>query len=212
MDDRLNQLLERIRHLEQELLGDLQEKEQRFSYEVRERKVRFKTAVAEQHRKLATRLGRYVREAPLFSILTAPFIWVCIVPVVLLDLVARLYQFVCFPVYGIPKVRRRDYIALDRRLLRYLNPLERLNCFYCEYVNGMLAYAQEIAGRTEQYWCPIKHAVRLSRTHSRYHRFLEYGDAESYRREIERIRRDFEDLVSDPKPADAGGTRGSKQD
>ena len=110
---------------------------------------------------------------------------------------ATAYQFICFPAYGIPKVRRRDYIALDRHKLAYLNSMEKFNCAYCSYVNGLLAYVSEIAGRTEQYWCPIKHALRLKTTHSRYQHFIDYGDAEGYRRRIEEIRRDFNDL---PKP------------
>jgi hypothetical protein len=121
-------------------------------------------------------------------------IWFCIVPILFLDIVAAVYQFICFPVYGIPKVRRRDYVVRDRRKLRYLNSVERLNCVYCEYVNGLLAYVQEIAGRTEQYWCPIKHAMRMKSMHSRYQYFLDYGDAEQYRKRIEQVRRDFEDL------------------
>jgi hypothetical protein len=112
-----------------------------------------------------------------------------------------MYQFVCFPAYGIPKVRRRDYIVLDRHNLRYLNSIERLNCAYCGYVNGAIAYVQEIAGRTEQHWCPIKHAVRLKTMHSRYSRFLDYGDAEEYQQRIEKVRRDFEDLKTETPEA-----------
>ena len=111
-----------------------------------------------------------------------------------MDFWATAYQFICFPAYGIPKVRRGDYIILDRHKLRYLNSIERLNCAYCGYVNGAIAYVQEIVGRTEQHWCPIKHAVRLKMMHSRYRFFLDYGDAEQYRKRIEEVRRDFEDL------------------
>ncbi len=56
------------------------------------------------------------------------------------DLFISVYQAVCFPVYGIPKVRRKDYIAIDRNQLRYLNALEGFNCLYCSYGNGILAY------------------------------------------------------------------------
>ncbi|MDH3393425.1 MAG: hypothetical protein OEL66_05420, partial [Desulfobulbaceae bacterium] len=103
-------------------------------------------------------------------------------------------QTICFPVYGIPKVKRCDHLVIDRHALRYLNPIEKLNCVYCGYVNGLLSYIQEIAARTEQYWCPIKHARKVAHLHSRYHKFFEYGDAEKYRRELENIRRDFKDV------------------
>ena len=93
-----------------------------------------------------------------------------------------LYQAVCFPVYRIEKVRRADYISIDRHHLAYLNGLEKLNCMYCGYGNGLLAYASEIAARTEAYWCPIKHARRMEGTHRHYPEFLEYGDAEGFKR------------------------------
>jgi len=131
-------------------------------------------------------------------LLTTPFIWFCLLPIVLLDLVLTIYQAVCFPIYGIPKVRRRDFVLLDRRRLAYLNLIEKLNCEYCSYANGIFAYATEIAARTEQYWCPIKHALRMKGVHSRYQHFFDYGDAEGYRTRIEQVRRDFKDL--EPKP------------
>jgi hypothetical protein len=161
---------------------------------MRGRKTHFTKAVTAQHRKLTKTVASYVRESKLFNLLTAPVIWVVLMPVVLLHVMASVFQWVCFPVYEIPKVQRRDYIVMDRKGLSYLNPLERLNCGYCEYTNGVLAYVQEIAGRTEQYWCPIKHAIGLKIRHSRYAHFLDFGDAEQYRERIEQVRRDFQDL------------------
>ena len=96
--------------------------------------------------------------------------------------------------YGIPKVRRADYIVIDRQYLSYLNVIERLNCVYCGYFNGVIGFAREIAGRTEQYWCPIKHAHKIKALHSRYKNFFDYGDAEGYRAKIEEVRRDFDDI------------------
>jgi hypothetical protein len=55
--------------------------------------------------------------------------------------------------------------VFDRYHLAYLNVLEKLNC---AYANGLIAYVREIAGRTEQYWCPIKHARRVIGAHSHY--------------------------------------------
>jgi hypothetical protein len=98
-----------------------------------------------------------------------------------LDLAVAIYQAICFPIYGIPKVRRADYLIFDRGRLGYLNPIEKLGCVYCSYANGLLSYVTEIAARTEQYFCPIKHAHRMVRPHSRYAHFLPYGDAAAYR-------------------------------
>ena len=163
-------------------------------YELRKGKVRFSKEIKQEHRRLKTSLLRYVLQSRVLAVLTAPFIYAVIIPFVLLDLFVSVYQAVCFPVYGIPKARRRDYIAIDRNKLRYLNALEGLNCMYCSYGNGVLAYVVEIAGRTEQHWCPIKHARRVQNTHDRYSHFLPYGDAHAYREEIDKVRCDFKDL------------------
>ena len=92
-------------------------------------------------------------------LISIPFIWLPIIAVILLDILTSLYQFVCFPLYGIRRVKRSAYIQiLDRNKLSYLNPLEKLGCMYCGYANGFLLYAKEIASRTEKYWCGIMHA------------------------------------------------------
>lgn len=147
-----------------------------------------------EHRLLAKKLSHYWRDARWSSYITTPAIVSCIIPVVLMDFWASAYQLLCFPAYGIPKVQRHDYIILDRSKLRYFNSIERLNRAYCGYVNCTVAYVQEIAARTEQHWCPIKHAFRLKTMHSRYQHFLDYGDAKQYRDQVEEVRRDFGDL------------------
>ncbi len=194
MDTRIEALLEAMKKLEQEVLEEIEKKEAEFYYRVTGRKVRFEAEVKKQHRALMQRVSRYLSEAPLLNILTAPFIWFILLPALFLDLSVTVFQAVCFRAYGIPRVKRRRYIVIDRQALAYLNLIEKLNCMYCGYVNGLIAYVREIAGRTEQYWCPIKHARRIASMHSRYGKFLEYGDAEGYRSRLEKIRRDFRDL------------------
>ena len=178
-------------------LPDVEEVEEKIKsqfYELRNGKVWFSEDIKREHRKLKTSLARYVLHSRFFAVLTAPFIYACFIPFVLTDLFVSVYQAVCFPVYGIPKARRKDFIAIDRNKLRYLNFLEGLNCMYCSYSNGMLAYVVEIAGRTEQHWCPIKHARRIQNTHDRYSHFLPYGDAAAYREQLDKVRDDFKDL------------------
>lgn len=194
MDTRLQELLESIKKLEEELSREIQNKEEEFFYKVRGGKIYFEEEAKRRHRQLAKTLRHYLRETGFLTLLTAPVIWSCLVPALLMDLFATVYQTICFPVYGIPMVKRGKHVVIDRHALNYLNPIEKLNCVYCGYVNGLLSYIQEIAARTEQYWCPIKHARKVARLHSRYHKFLEYGDAEGYRRKLERTRRDFKDL------------------
>jgi hypothetical protein len=60
-------------------------------------------------------------------LLTAPVIYALLVPFVLLDLWVTLYQWVCFPIYGMPRVPRRRYFMIDRHELEYLNAIEKVN-------------------------------------------------------------------------------------
>ena len=136
------------------------------------------------HKQARTSLYRYVINAHPLVALTAPLIYTLIVPLVLLDVCVTLYQAICFPAYGLAKVRRADYLVFDRHHLPYLNALEKLNCAYCSYANGLISYVGEIAARTEAYWCPIKHARRMVMTHAHYADFADFGDAEAYRRAI----------------------------
>jgi hypothetical protein len=119
---------------------------------------------------------------------------VCVVPFLLLDASVALYQWVCFPIYGIPKVRRKDYLVFDRGRLAYLNSIEKVGCIYCTYANGLLALITEIAARSEQHFCPIKHARRLASEHSRYDKFLPYGDPRAYRAEADHLGQDYGDI------------------
>lgn len=195
MNNRIQELNAQIKALEKELREEIQ-RIRIQTYEIRERGVRFRDEVLQRHRSQMERVFTYLRHAKLKHVLTAPVIWLCIIPAALLDLVVSLYQAVCFPVYGIPRVKRSDYIAIDRHYLAYLNLIEKLNCLYCAYFNGLIAYVGEIAGRTEQYWCPIKHARQLKNVHSRYGKFVEFGDSDAYREQHRDLRRDFSDLDS----------------
>lgn len=194
MNDKLQGLIEAIKKLEQELAQEFQKKQEEFSYRIHGKKVLFDREVKRRHRRIAKRITSYLRDSEILNILTIPFIWGCLIPALFMDMVVSLYQAICFPIYKIPKVRRGDYIVIDRHSLSYLNAIEKLNCVYCGYFNGLITYIREIAARTEQYWCPVKHARRTRDFHSRYGKFLEYGDAEGFRREIDRVRHDFNDL------------------
>ena len=193
-NEKLDALLEQMHSLEKSILRELQKKEMEFFYEVRQGKIRFTAEARARHELLMKRFSSYIRESRFMILLTTPVIWACFIPIALLDLIMTVYQAICFPIYGIPKVKRADYIRLDRRHLAYLNWAEKMNCEYCGYANGVLACATEIAARTEQYWCPIKHALCMKSMHSRYRHFFDYGDAEHYRQQIETVRRSFEDI------------------
>jgi len=129
--------------------------------------------------------------AALPFILTAPVIYSLIIPALILDAFVQLYQAVCFPAYGIPKVAREDYIKHDRHRLRYLSSIKKVNCAYCDYFNGVIAFVREVLAGTEQYWCPIKHAVAPKDRHGRYENFNAYGDGRGLEAKWEQQRREL---------------------
>lgn len=193
MSKRATEIAEDIRRLEKELRQEIQ-RIRIGTYEIRDRTIRFTDEALALHRTQTLSLLKYLKQAKLKHVISIPIIWLCLIPAVLLDLVVVLYQSLCFPLYGIPKVRRADHVVIDRHHLRYLNPIEKLNCLYCSYFNGVISFVREVAARTEQYWCPIKHAAQLKSVHSRYHTFAEYGDGQQYRQQLPEIRQSFDDI------------------
>jgi len=198
MNARIDELMARIRELQGELEADLERKREQFRYHLDHRRARFEQDILELHKRLRKGSLRYLFEAPPLFILTAPVIYGAIFPLLLLDLAVTTYQAICFPVYQMAKVSRADHFVYDRHLLPYLNWIERMNCLYCSYGNGLLAYAREIVARTEQYWCPIKHTRHMADAHGRYPGFFDYGDVERYRAELERLRQE----LTEPRPPD----------
>lgn len=186
--DEITRLAGAIRDLERQLEVALAKRRVELNFKVHGGIVHFEQAVIARHRLLKSRLSSYILGARPAMILSSPAIYALIIPLVLLDAFVAVYQAACFPVYGIPRVRRNDYLAFDRGQLAYLNVLEKLNCEYCAYANGVLAYVREVASRTEEYWCPVKHARRVLGVHSRYGSFVDYGDGDAYRHDLERLR------------------------
>ncbi len=182
-------LAEKIRLLESELDAELAKGRAGLRFGLEHGRVAFEEELLRRHRELRRKLLPYILGANPLVILTALVIYVGIIPFLLLDLFVSVYHAVCFPIYGIAKVKRADYLVFDRGHLAYLNALEKLNCAYCSYANGIIAYTREIAARTEQYWCPIKHARRVIGTHARYALFEDYGDAEHYPERLANLRR-----------------------
>jgi hypothetical protein len=186
--DVIADLTAKIRDLEAELDAEMARRRAELRVGLEQGRIAFEKELLRRHRELKTALAPYIWNARPLVILSAPFIYALIVPLILLDLCVSIYQTVCFPVYGIPRVKRADYFVFDRHHLAYLNALEKLNCAYCSYANCLIAYVREIAARTEQYWCPIKHARRVVGSHPRYLAFDDYGNAEGYRQRLAELR------------------------
>lgn len=109
--------------------------------------------------------------------LTVPFVYGISIPIAFLDLSACIYQAVCFPIYGIPKVNRRNFFRFDRKHLSYLGKMDKINCVYCAYANGVVAFAKEVAVQTERYWCPIRNKIGGDFHEPEHHKdFASYND------------------------------------
>lgn len=188
MTTQLDLLMEKLREIQAEIEVELAKRREELRFHLENRRIVFEREVLRLHREIKVGLARYIREANPLVVLTAPVIYSMIVPIAVLDLSVMIFQAVCFPAYGIPKVRRRDYLVFDRHHLAYLNVLEKINCGYCSYANGAISFMREVASRTEIYWCPIKHARRVLGPHPHYQGFADFGDAEGYRARLTQMK------------------------
>ena len=189
MNKQITELLKQISEIEDEIDEILQQQQENLVYIYEDGKIKFKEGIDEAHRRLKLGLLRFFLDSKLRNVLSAPFIYSMIVPFVFLDLSISLYQAICFSLYRVKKVKRSAYVVIDRHQLMHLNSIERFNCIFCGYANGVIAFTREVAARTEQYWCPIKHARKIIGRHTRYHDFLDYGEAEDYHHHLKEYRK-----------------------
>jgi hypothetical protein len=195
MNPKISELLDRIQQMELEIEQEMKRKRAELQADFEETRVRFEREVLEQQRRFKTGVMVYLFTANWLSVITAPVIYSVLFPMLLLDLFITIYQHVCFRAYGISRVKRSDYFVYDRAHLAYLNLIEKINCAYCSYGNGLMAYGREVVARTEQYWCPIKHARKIMAAHPYYTGFVDFGDAQSYKQELENLRTELAKLT-----------------
>jgi hypothetical protein len=89
--------------------------------------------------------------------ISSPFIYGLGITLILFHIVLEIYHQVAFRLYNLELVDYKKYIKIDRYKLSKLTILQKINCVYCGYANGLLPYAVAIAAETEKYWCGIKH-------------------------------------------------------
>lgn len=188
MNSRIRQIVDQITALEDELNTLIDEQQGRIRYQIEGKRVIFEHAIKETHQRVKVGVFKWFRTVRPQNFLTAPVIYGMIVPLALFDLCITIYQATCFPIYRVAKVKRGDYIVFDHQHLAYLNIIEKVDCIYCSYAVGLLSYASEITARTEQYFCPIKHAKKVLAAHSRYEQFLAYGEADNFHGKLEEFR------------------------
>lgn len=134
---------------------------------------------------------KYLPQRHFQHFITSPFIYMMIIPSIFLDICLEIYHRICFLAYGLTYIERGKYIRVDRHKLEYLNLLEKLNCIYCGYVNGLFHYASVIASETEKYWCGIMHNSKGNFVAQDHHKnFLPYGDRKAFREFLEKKKTD----------------------
>ena len=204
MNENIQRLLSEISELEEQLATVMHEQQERLHYRIEGSKIRFEENLRRVHHELKTGVFAWLRESELRNVVSAPFVYAMIIPFVMLDIFLFVYQSVCFPLYRIPKVKRSNFVVVDRQHLGYLNVVERMNCMFCGYADGLLAYTRQIVSRTEMYWCPIKHARKILDPHRQYARFADFGAGEQYAAHLTMMRKELS-AEGDSRSADKAG-------
>ena len=188
MSDKITKMIEEIEAMKEKLGREIAQHEKDISYEIQNGYVKFEKEVLDKQKENMKNLLAYFRDIPLLHLFSSPLIYAMVIPAILFDVILFLYQQTIFRIYKFKFVKRSDYILFDRQYLGYLNPIEKLNCMYCSYFNGLMHYASKIASRTELYFCPIKHAKKIAYEHEYYDEFLVYGDEDKYQEKLETLR------------------------
>ena len=181
MDSKIKKILEKMDELNATLEKEYNRLAEKYGFYFRQKKIIFLEKIREKNKKFRIPTWKYVFPKSIRHLLSLPFIYMMIFPAVILDIFISLYHSIAFSLYRIPKVKRGEYIIYDRQFLDYLNWIQKIHCLYCSYVNGLFAYAVEIAARTERYWCPIKAAHRPKVYHDWYKDFADYGSPQEWK-------------------------------
>lgn len=192
MNENIKEMIEEIETMKKKLGEEITKQEENVNYEISNGYIKFEKEMFNSQKQNMMHLWDWFREIPLQQLLSAPVVYMMIIPAVVLDIMLFVYHNVVSRVFKIKFRKRSDYVVFDRQYLGYLNVVEKLNCLYCAYFNGVMQYASSIAGRTELYFCPIKHAKKIAYKHEFYHTFLPYGDGNEYQKTLKELRKDTE--------------------
>ncbi len=193
MKSKIESLLKDIRQKKEELFLEYSKLKQKYWYVIEQGRVRFEEEMRKRNKIYKISIFESIFSAQVREILSMPFIYVMIIPAIILDIFLFVYQQTALRLYKIPLVKRNDYIVFDRKQLDYLNIIQKINCLYCSYVNWLFSYAVEIAWRTEKYWCPIKAANKKKWGHDWEEYFADYWDPENFFKVMRNLK-DFKEI------------------
>lgn len=192
MDHKIKEIIDEIEAMKVKLAEEIAQQEKDITYEIQNGYVKFEKKVLEKQKEKMKNLFSWFGDIPFLHLLTSPLVYGMILPAVLLDVTLYVYQQIIFRIYRFEPVRRSDYIVFDRQYLGYLNAIEKFHCMYCSYFNGLMQYASAVAGRTELYFCPIKHAKKIAYKHDYHDAFFRYGDEDEYQKRLKELRNEFQ--------------------
>ena len=98
--------------LEDELRIALKEQQSSIFFQVNGKRVEFEQSIKEAHLRFKKNFFRWLITDRPQNLITGPIIYAMIIPLVITDIFITFYQLTCFPIYGIKKVKRGDYIIL----------------------------------------------------------------------------------------------------
>lgn len=192
MNDKINKMIEEIEEMKEKLVEEILQQEEEALYEIKNGYVKFEKEVLQKQKENMKNLSKWFADIPLSHLLSSPLVYAMVIPAVFLDMMLFVYVRVVAKAFKFKFPKRADFIVFDRQYLGYLNIIEKLNCMYCSYFNGLMAYALAVANRTELYFCPIKHAKKITYEQKYYAKYLCYGDEENYQDKLKKIRQEFE--------------------
>jgi len=190
LSDTIKKMITDIESMKAKLGEEIAKQEEYASYEIKNGYVAFEKEILAKQKENMKSLWLWFTETPLLHLLSSPVVYVMVLPAMLLDMMLFIYRKVVSSVFKFDFPERKEYVVFDRQYLGYLNIMEKLNCMYCSYFNGLMAYAAAIASRTEYYFCPIKHAKKVAYKHEYYDAFLRYGEEDKYQEKLKKLRDD----------------------
>jgi hypothetical protein len=187
MESKIKKILEKMDSLNESLQEEYKHMSEKYGFSIEKRRVIFLQKFKQRNKSFRIPTWEYVIPQNVRHILSMPFIYIMIIPVGTLDLFLVLYNHTALPLYRIPSVKREDHFIYDRQFLDYLNLIQKANCIYCSYVNGLFSFATEIGAQTERYWCPLKAAHKPKHNHSLYKYFADYGNPEEWKEKFNKV-------------------------
>ena len=181
MKNKIYKLLQEIKNKKIQIWKEYDKLKNKYWFKIDWKKIIWNKLTKKQLKKSKKSILDTLFSAQIRELLSIPFIWIMIIPAIILDIFIFIYQNTAIRLYKIPFTKRSNYIIFDRKQLAYLNIIQKINCIYCSYFNWLMQYAVEVAWKTERYWCPIKNARKKYWEHEWEKYFAEYWDVEWFK-------------------------------